>query len=149
MFKISFSEQFQIIDHFCSYARLVAVDETGIGMQLAEDLRKRWGEIKIVPVYFTNRIKEEMAEKLRAKFMDRLIRIPPNRDLREDLHSVRKTVTEHGHLRYEGGTNEGHADRFWSLALAVYAASLTEPKRVAPIFFAQQRREYGYSYGLV
>ena len=113
-----------------------AIDETGIGMQIAEDLQKKWGETKVVRVYFTARTKEELAERLKAKFQDRLIRIPADEDLREDLHSVQKTVTPAGNIKYEGS----HADRFWSLALAVYAASQEEPPKVhIPFAFANAK----------
>ena len=120
--KKPFREQLEVISHYAHYARRLAIDETGLGMQLAEELRERFGS-KVIPVYFSAKNKEELAEKLRAKFQDRLIRIPADPDLREDLHSVRKTVTNAGNVRYEGSTQESHADRFWSLALAVHAAT--------------------------
>ncbi|GAB6075750.1 terminase large subunit domain-containing protein [Desulfurobacterium crinifex] len=119
--KTPFRKQLEIIDHYAYYCRKLAIDETGIGMQLAEELKEKRGS-KILPVHFSAKTKEELAEKLRVKFQDRLIRIPSDPDLREDLHSVRKTVTDAGNIRYEGSTKESHADRFWSLALAVYAA---------------------------
>lgn len=118
-----FSQQMAVIDHLCHYARRVAIDETGIGMQIAEELKRKWGEYKILPVYFTAKTKEELASRLYTKFQDKTIRIPLDNDLREDLHSVKRLVSDKGNIRYEGGTQEGHADRFWSLALAVYAVS--------------------------
>jgi len=121
-----FNEQLSVLDHYTSYARRVAIDETGIGMQMAEELKRKHGS-KVIPVYFTARTKEELAERLKAKFQDRLIRIPPDRDLREDLHSVRRSVTALGNVRYEGSSKDSHADRFWSLALAVHAAQKRGP----------------------
>lgn len=117
----TFKEQFSIINHYAGLSRKIAIDETGIGMQLAEELKERHGS-KVIPVYFTAKTKEELSEKLKVKFQDRLIRIPEDADLREDLHSVRKTLTPSGNVRIEGGTSDSHADRFWSLALAVFAA---------------------------
>jgi len=131
-----FSEQFQILDHFASFARKVAIDETGIGMQMAEELEKKWGE-KVIPVYFTAKVKEELAQALRIKFQDKLIKIPEDVQLREDLHSVRKTLTESGNIKIEGSTKDSHADRFWAIALAVYAASKTEASKIhIPFAFA-------------
>jgi len=118
----TFKDQFAIIDHYAQYARRLAIDETGLGMQLAEELKQKWGS-KIETVYFTAKVKEELAELMRIKFQDRLIRIPEDPDLREDLHSVRKTLTPSGNIKIEGSTKDSHADRFWSLALAIYAAS--------------------------
>jgi phage FluMu gp28-like protein len=125
----TFREQFAVIDHYAQYARRLAIDETGLGMQLAEELRQKWGD-KIEPVYFTAKVKEELAELMRIKFQDRLIRIPEDPDLREDLHSVRKTLTPSGNIKIEGSTKDSHADRFWALALGVYAAKNTEPQKV-------------------
>lgn len=118
-----FSQQMAVIDHLCHYARRVAIDETGIGMQIAEELKRKWGEYKVLSVYFTAKTKEELASRLYTKFQDKTIRIPPDNDLREDLHSVKRLVSDKGNIRYEGGTEEGHADRFWSLALSIYAVS--------------------------
>ncbi len=121
----TFKEQFAIIDHYAQYARRLATDETGIGMQLAEELKQKWGS-KIEPVYFTAKVKEELAELMRIKFQDRLIRIPEDPDLREDLHSVRKTLTPSGNVKIEGSTKDSHADRFWAIALAIFASKSLE-----------------------
>jgi len=142
--RLPFSEQFQIIDHLTAYARKVAIDETGIGMQLAEELAKKWGELKVLRVYFTAKTKEELASRMKAVFEDKIISIPPDKDLIEDLHSVKKTLTPAGNIRYEGETQDSHADRFWSLALALYASSQEEAKEFLPVFFANQKREMRY-----
>ena len=144
--KLPFSEQFKIIDHLCHYARKVAVDETGLGMQMAEELARKWGELKVLRVYFTNKVKEELASRTKAVFEDKLISIPADKDLIEDLHSIKKTLTPAGNIRYEGETADSHADRFWSLALALYAASQEDIKEHLPVFFAGQRRTLNYGY---
>lgn len=144
-----FNEQFKVIDHIAGYARRVAIDETGLGMQLAEELQRRWGMVKVQRVYFTARIKEELAERVRIKFLDKTIRIPKDTDLREDLHSVRRTVTDAGNIRYEGSTEEGHADRFWAIALAVYAESKEEPAFYIPPMFTGIKRELRYGINAV
>lgn len=131
-----FSEQFNVIDHFSYFARAIAIDETGIGMQMAEELQKKWGE-KVIPVYFTAKVKEELAELMRIKFQDRLIKIPEDPELREDLHSVRKTLTQSGNIRIEGSTKDSHADRFWAIALGIYASMKVEPPKIhVPFAFA-------------
>ena len=101
-----------------------AIDATGLGMQLAEEAEYAFGRYVVEPVTFTAAAKEEMAHILRRSFEDRLIRIPPDRTLREDLHSVRKVVTAAGNIRLEADREAGsHADRFWALALCAYAAA--------------------------
>jgi phage FluMu gp28-like protein len=124
--KVPFRKQFQILDYYASKARRVAIDETGIGMQIAEELQTKWGD-KVLKVYFTAKVKEELAELMRIKFQDRLIRIPEDADLREDLHSVRKTLTPSGNIKIEGSTKDSHADRFWALALAIFATNNKKP----------------------
>ncbi len=101
-----------------------AVDETGIGMQLAEDLTEKFGKNKIIPVYFTNRIKEELAYNMLMYFQDGNIKLPDNIELKEDLHSVQKSVRNNSSIYFDVNDNEikGHADRFWSLSLALFAA---------------------------
>lgn len=104
--------------------RRVCIDQTGIGMQLAEEAREDFGKYRVEPITFTAPVKEEMAYKLRPYFEDVSIRIPDLTDLREDLHSVKKLTTRSGHIRLDADAGEnGHADRFWSLALASYAIS--------------------------
>ncbi|GIW22586.1 MAG: hypothetical protein KatS3mg068_2472 [Candidatus Sericytochromatia bacterium] len=142
--NLSFSEQFKIIDHYCYFAKKVCIDETGIGMQLAEELIKKWG-YKVEAVYFTSKSKEELATKLQSKFFDKTIFIPPKKELIEDLHSVSKSFTQSGNIKIEGNYQESHADRFWSLALAVKASLQTKEKLfIEPIFINQSLSEIKY-----
>ncbi len=142
---VPFSEQAKVLDHIAGFARRIAIDETGIGMQIAEELEKKWGTIKVQRVYFTAKLKQELAERLKIRFQDRTIRIFPDNDLREDLHSIKRIVTDTGNVRYEGKTEEGHADRFWALALGVYAGLKEQPKLYVPPVFAgnQWRLKHG------
>lgn len=100
------------------------IDSTGIGAQLAEEAVQRFGS-RVEAVTFTGPVKEDLAVTLRRRFEDRLVRIPRDREVREDLHSVRKVTTASGNVRFDAARTDalGHADRFWALALAVHAAS--------------------------
>ncbi|KKK62080.1 hypothetical protein LCGC14_3007900, partial [marine sediment metagenome] len=110
--------------------RRAALDSTGIGAQLAEEAAGRYRS-RVEPVLFTALTKEDMAVTLRRAFEDHTLRIPSAPEIREDIHSVRRSVTSAGNLRFEAGrTKAGHADRFWALALAVHAAGLTPAGRV-------------------
>jgi phage FluMu gp28-like protein len=101
--------------------RRVCADNTGLGMMLVEQLRRVHGST-VEPVTFTARVKADLAEPLRRRFEDRLIRVPVKAEIREDLHSIQRTVTAAGNVRYLGErTEDGHADRFWALALANHA----------------------------
>lgn len=143
-----FSTQRDIINQILSFCRRSAIDATGLGMQLAEELVKIWGEYKVLPITFTAQKKLELASKLKNRFTDKTIRIPIDTDLREDLHSVRKMVSDSGNILLSAErTDLGHADRFWGLALANYAASVESPQVAAPPVFGTQSTgglEYGY-----
>lgn len=103
--------------------RRCCIDETGIGMQLAEETVERFGGHRIEPVYFTSKVREEMAYPLRSAAEDKTLRIPRDRKIREDWHSLRKITTAAGHTRLEVDKSaETHADYFWAGALAHHAA---------------------------
>ena len=95
-------------------------------MQLAETAQFDFGKYRVEPVMFTNKSKEEMAFNLRTNFEDKSIIIPSDHDIREDLHSIRRVTTKAGNIRFDDDTSEvnGHADRFWGLALALIACSV-------------------------
>ena len=105
------------------------IDATGIGDMLVESLQKRFGTYRVEKVKFTAGIKEHLASQFRGRFEDRRIRVPAERDIREDFHSVRKTVTAAGNIRFDAAATEaGHADRFWAAALGIEAASTAGDK---------------------
>lgn len=105
--------------------RRCCIDETGIGMQLAEEAVEAFGTYRVEPVTFTEATKAEMALSLYRKAEDRLLRIPHDDRIRRDLNSVRKVTSASGRVRYVAErTQDGHADYFWALALAVHAADV-------------------------
>lgn len=121
--------------------RRACIDASGLGMQLAERAQQRYG-FKVEPVQFSTKVKEELAYPLRAAFEDRSIRIPHDRALQADLRAVKKETTASGNVRFSAdhGSN-GHADRFWSLGLALHAAKDTgSPGTFAPSRGPEARR---------
>lgn len=101
----------------------ICVDATGLGEMPAEQLERRFSQ-RVERVKFTADTKAALASDLRRVIEDRRVRLPADEDVREDLHSVRAVTTAAGNRRFDGdgGRGGGHADRFWSLALAVHAA---------------------------
>jgi phage FluMu gp28-like protein len=100
----------------------LCIDETGIGNMLAERLKEDFGH-KVEPVTFTNDWKNTAAPYFRRWFEDRLIRIPGDDALREDLHKTRKVVTDAGNVRLLASSDDaGHADQFWAGVLMCEAA---------------------------
>jgi phage FluMu gp28-like protein len=122
--KMPFAEQLEELRRRASArnVRRVCVDATGIGAMLAEEAARRCGR-KVEPVVFTAKSKGEMYAALRRAFEDRTVRIPPDRDLREDLHAVEKRVSQGGTVSYSATRNaDGHSDRAAALALCIRAA---------------------------
>lgn len=101
----------------------MCIDATGIGNMLAEYGQRRWGSYRVEKVTFTNEVKSDLALPLVRLFQDRLVRVPADPEVREDLHRVRKIVTSANNVRFDAKSDEaGHADRFWALGLAYHAA---------------------------
>lgn len=112
-----------LIQNLTGKIKRFCIDSTGLGMQLAEEMQQKYHSL-VEPVTFTNTSKADMAVTLRRKFEDRQIRIPIDRVIREDIHSIKKFTTSSGNVRYDAERSEaGHADHFWALALALHAGS--------------------------
>jgi phage FluMu gp28-like protein len=112
--------------------RRCCIDQTGLGCQFVERAKKKFNRYRVEGLTFTAELKDRLAYKLRCAFEDKSIRIPDDRVLAADLHSIRKTVTASGNVRFEGErTRDGHADRFWAACAAVEAAATyVNPNRI-------------------
>lgn len=99
--------------------RRMWLDNTGIGMNLAENMQSKYPS-KVTPTTFTREKKEAWALGLKKLFETGKIRIPNDRDLVMQLHSIKRKPTEKG-FTYDADRNEEvkHADLFWALALSV------------------------------
>lgn len=124
----------------------LAIDSTGIGMQMAERLQQRWGQYRVEAVNFTAPVKSELAMPLRRLFEDKLVRIPMDDAVREDLHSIRKIVTAANNVRLDADRSDtdGHGDRFWALALAYHAADDNRGPLPAPLMSKAGTRWEGW-----
>lgn len=126
MEKTSFKHQrealFELLKH--KKMRRCCIDATGIGMQLAEEAQEQFGKTRVEAITFTGPLKEDLASHMLPYFEDVGIFVPDDPLVREDLHSIRKLVTAAGNVRFDvmKTEEEAHADRFWSLALALHAA---------------------------
>jgi phage FluMu gp28-like protein len=121
--KVPFREQLDYIAAAAVNARRVAVDATGIGAMLAEELVRQFGEYKVEECKFTAELKQDIFTAMRRTFEDKQVRVPVSRAIREDLHGLQKITTQSGLVRYLAPHNEdGHCDRATALALALRAA---------------------------
>ena len=99
--RMPFADQLQTLCTIArdSRVRRVAIDATGIGAMLAEEARRALVG-KVEPVTFNVKTKGELYAALRRAFDDKTLRIPAERDLREDLHAVQRNVSTGGTITY-------------------------------------------------
>jgi phage FluMu gp28-like protein len=125
--RVPFATQLAELDRLVRTYRVsrIALDQTGMGEAVVEQAKRAHGDARALGVLFTPAAKLDMAMRMKDRMEDRRLRLPlGDGPLRADLHSVQRQVGPTGIPRLtaerEGGS---HADRFWSLALAVSAAS--------------------------
>jgi phage FluMu gp28-like protein len=127
----TFSAQEKELQKFFAVRNLrrICIDQTGIGRQFYERASDNFGKYRVEGITFTYAVKEQLAYQLRTAFENREIKIPSDDFIRADLRSIRRETTLAGNIRFAGdrGRN-GHADRFWALALAIHAAGTGGPR---------------------
>ncbi len=120
-----------------------SIDMTGLGWGLVEYAQEEFGAAKIHGINFassvpipnaieregrrgdTVRVTEALALELLRAYEARRIRQPADAQLRADLRKPERITTPGGRVSIAATRDEaGHADHFWSLALAVEAASV-------------------------
>ncbi|MDN5924355.1 MAG: terminase family protein [Xanthomonadales bacterium] len=117
-------EQEAILWPWIARCRRTCIDATGLGIGWCDDAQRRFGEDRVEAVTFTTKTKEALAYPVRGRMQDRTLRIPYDPHIRADLRSVTKQITSAGNIRFTAErTPDGHADRFWALALGVHAAA--------------------------
>jgi len=126
---IPFSQQRAIVADLAARYRpsRIAVDQTGMGEAVVEQLQEDLGRRVVEGVLMTGPRRLDAATALREAVEDRRLRILPDSELRRDLHAVRAEAGPTGapRLMAERSGTDGHADRFWALALACAAARAT------------------------
>ena len=122
--KQLFSVQESVVYPWIEICRRTCIDRTGLGMQFAERAAQRFGKTRAEGVNFSGPVKEDLAYPVRSAFEDKAIRIPfGDEELIGDLRKIRKETTSAGNVRFVADSDDSeHADRFWSLALAIHAA---------------------------
>lgn len=143
MEKASFRAQRETLYSLLSHPnmRRACIDNTGLGMQLAEEAAEDFGQYRVEQITFTGPMKEQLAYGMRTVIESKEFIIPADQAIRDDMHSVKRVPGAGKNVRFgvEGDT-DGHADRFWAAALANQAAkSYSGPVEVS----SRQRRESG------
>ena len=119
-----FDEQEAIFDQLFRnfHVQKACIDQTGIGRQFLERAQTRIGMHAIEGVQFTQNTKDDLAYHLKTHVDRHTLRIPREETLITDLLSLR--INENARLSAQHSSN-GHADRFWALALALQASRNT------------------------
>jgi phage FluMu gp28-like protein len=93
------------------------IDSGGIGEDMAEELADySW---RVDPIHFSNEWKEETCADFRIRLEEQLIAIPNKKDVKNQIHSIKRKVTESGRFIFDAEKNkEHHGDIFWSIAMA-------------------------------
>ena len=118
----------------------VEIDMTGLGTGLFDYAAETHGDHKVRGVNFsttepvtdriqsagrkapTAKVTEIMATDMVGVFEDRQIEIPADARLRDDLRKPEKITSPGGRVSIAASRDaDGHADRFWSVALAIRA----------------------------
>jgi len=102
-----------------SRVRATYVDSTKHGDYIVRDMAEA-GVRGPRGVFLTQDVKQEAAQMLRQRLAEGVLRIPFDRGLLDELNLEQYELTRTGRvaLTHAPGT---HDDRFWALALAVYA----------------------------
>lgn len=132
------SDQEKILYPWIAQCDRVCIDNTGLGIGWVDDAQDKFGKYKVEGVTFTAPIKEQLAYPVRSAMEDKKLRIPHDPKIRADLRSVTKTTNASGGIRFTAErTTDGHADRFWALALAVNASSTSS----GPVTVTSRKRK--------
>lgn len=117
--RTRFRYQFRWLQVLLPLVAHCEIDETGLGMQLAEDAQLDFGADRVTKVTFNAEEKRDMAVSLKRDFEDHLLRLPDAQSIRDDIRKMRRVVSPSGNVLFTGERDkDGHADRFWALALA-------------------------------
>ena len=146
-----FEEQRRQLQHYMKTLPIIklGIDETGIGMQLAEQLQNEFGS-RVRTLSFTNVLKNQLFTNLKIRFEGQMIAIPEDMDLVKQLISIRRIITNFNSVRYDvdpGELKYHHADKVIALALASYMGTPAQkdPKywnAVAPTVVETPKKDY-------
>lgn len=133
--RMMFSTQESVLYPWIELAKRTCIDATGLGMQFAERAAQRFGKYRVEGISFTAGVKEELAYPVRSAFEDAAIKIPFGDDpFISDLRKIRKEVSAAGNIRFVADSDDdGHADRFWALALALHAGKTAKTNYTATL----------------
>jgi phage FluMu gp28-like protein len=122
----------ELLDTNCVAA--MRIDEQGIGLPLADHFSMKY-PLTAAGTPFTSPMKARIGGLVRSTMEAGQLWIPDDVELARDLVSVQKTISATGAIQLSAPRTHGsHADRFWSMGLALLAGSEASPTGVAMAF---------------
>ncbi len=137
-----FQNQWAVLEKICSLPQLrkIVLDHNGLGMPLSEQAKTDW-PAKVISQVLSRTTKPEIFNHARAMMEKGLFAFYPDRDTRQQFHSIKRVVTFHGNVTYDVDRNEKHhADKFWAAALMLWGAA-DAVAGVAPRLFVISGRD--------
>ena len=107
----------------------VSSDNSGRGTKVLQAFPQ------VVPETFTNARKEQWAIDFKILLQRREVALPKDRKLVSQIHSIKRHVLPSGKVNFdaERSTKNGHADKFWAVALACQKERREGPRTVAEV----------------
>ena len=94
------------------------IDETGIGMNIAERLEQAYGSM-VERVYFTAQARSRLATPARTAIQSHEVMLPSSETILEDFKAVQKILSREGNIKIiSPRTESGHSDYWWAFTLA-------------------------------
>lgn len=127
-FKVQAAAIRERIERSYGAVRAVRIDHGCIGMQISEEMEAEYPRL-VQGVTLNETRQGSLAEAVKSAFDRQIVRVPNDRDMIDDFGLVEQTETAGSgvpKIRTRRGAT-GHADRFWSMALALSATPLDEP----------------------
>lgn len=131
--SLEFDDQFDLITDLISSLPIKRchIDRNGIGRNLAENLNKKFPKLAF-GMEFTNKRKVRWATDAKMMFQKEWIKIPVDRDIAYQIHSIRRIISGNNMKFDVAATEKHHADIFWALALAISAMYRITGRQVPP-----------------
>jgi phage FluMu gp28-like protein len=122
--NVPYPEQEKVILDMIKGAAFVAIDSTGVGGAISENLQTRVGKASMECVVFTNEKKRQLFAEMKKEMQAGHVKLAECNYMRSEFASLTRIVTNTGLVKITAArTADGHADRATALALAIYAAS--------------------------
>ena len=128
--EMELSDQDAVFDPLVRRAARCSIDASGLGLDLAQRLRRRHGgKVMVQPV--TAGWKRQALARVQRAMIDRTIAVPAGRRIREDLHAYEVAGAGETASYHAPRTDDGHSDFTSATAHALDAAAARNHGRFA------------------